>query len=141
MADAEDIENEGETEVNEIQEENDGEESSPAEEDTEAGDDAGDGEEQDGEDPPDGEEGDEAEENDEAAAAEYNGDEAGETPETEMEEEAVAEDVELEIRDEDEGRPVSSLSKKVSLESENDIKNNMKNIPVRVLRSGSSKCR
>ena len=52
---------------------------------------------------------------DEAEVNENNADEeAVEAPETEIQEEEVTEDAELEIRDEDEGRPVSSLSKKVS---------------------------
>ena len=56
----------------------------------------------------------EGEEGGEAAADEDNAEEeTGEAPEEEIPAEAEAEDAELEIRDEDEGRPVSSLSKKV----------------------------
>lgn len=109
MSDAEDVESGGETEVTEAQEENDAEEVSPVED--EADDETEDGEEQDGENQAVGEVGAE----DEAEATENNADEeAVEAPETELQEEEVTEDVELEIRDEDEGRPVSSLSKKVS---------------------------
>ena len=119
MADADDMDS---PEV-EMEEENEADESSPAEEDGEAGEaggEEGEGGEGDDEAQPVEEDGGEGGDNDEAGEGEENAEEeSGEAEAAEQQEEA-AEAAELEIRDEDEGRPVSSLSKKVKHSSEDD---------------------
>ena len=115
MADADDMEGQ---EV-EMEEEIEAEESSPPEEDAEAGEACEEGGEEDEEALPVEEDGGEGGENAEAGEGEENVEEetaeAGEAETAEPLEEPQPEEVELEIRDEDEGRPVSSLSKKVTI--------------------------
>ena len=112
MADTDDMDS---PEV-EMEEENEAEDSSPPEDEVDAGEEVEEGGEEDDEAQPVAEDVGEDGENDEAGEGEENNEEeTGEAEDAGPQEEPQPEDAELEIRDEDEGRPVSSLSKKVNI--------------------------